>query len=196
HRVSTRRHILQDVRMPECVLPDDEKGRLCAMRVERIQNGPCRLRPRSVVESQNNLFGQEEIVDPVLLEPETRPAGRIDLHRAGYSEGVGLPWTACMGSRPRQYGREGQSDCCNAHIIPRSRSLLGVTSCSRSHYKRRGAKLASLEGAYRCTKTYQGASVPVHQFKSDFRVTSNAANWSAIGSLAASWFARGSEKDA
>ncbi len=134
-------------------------------------------------------------MDPVLLEPETRPASRLDLHRAGYSEGVGLPWTACMGSRPRQHGREGQSDCCNAHIIPRSRSLLGVTSCSRSHYKRRGAKLASLEGAYRCTKTYQGASVPVHQFKFDFRVTSNAANWSAIGSLAASWFARGSEKD-
>jgi hypothetical protein len=46
--------------------------------------------PGAVIERENHLLHLEEVVHLVLLEPEARTAGGIDLDRARYAEGIGI----------------------------------------------------------------------------------------------------------
>src|SRR5690606_1453053 len=97
HRVPARRDVLQDVRVPERMLADDEERGLGAVLIERVEHGLCVVRPRTIVECEDDLLRHEEIVHTILLEAESGSAGRVDLDGPRNAKCPGIARTARMG---------------------------------------------------------------------------------------------------
>ena len=83
-------HLLGDFRMPHRVLADLEERRLEAIVGQRLEHGGRVVRPRAVVEGQNDFLVAQEIILLEMLEAEAGTAGRVDLDDARKPHAAGL----------------------------------------------------------------------------------------------------------
>jgi hypothetical protein len=86
--MTSRRHLLQDFRMPPGVLSDREKDGLGALIGERLQHGRRMPWPWTVVESEDDFFIAQEVVGLEVLKAETGAACGIDFNHACDAECV------------------------------------------------------------------------------------------------------------
>jgi hypothetical protein len=90
-------NLSQDFRIIGGVFSDREEGCLGALVRQRLEHRGGVVRPRAVVEGQNDFALFQEIVLLEMLEAEARAAGGIDFDRAREPEGIRI--AACRGRR-------------------------------------------------------------------------------------------------
>src|SRR5262249_2586822 len=83
NRMTRRRDLPENLRMPDRVLADREERRLGALGCKCSEHGRGVDRPRTIVEGQDALAWIEKVIGLEVLKSEAWTPGRVDLHHAG-----------------------------------------------------------------------------------------------------------------